>query len=48
METSLTKEIKLALLQHTNQQIGTYGAFEVSFVSQYFTLRRKPKNGAIM
>ena len=36
METKLTKEIKLALLQRTNQKIGTYGAFEVSFGSRYF------------
>lgn len=43
METSLTKEIKLALLQRTNQKIGTYGAFEVSFLSQYFKEKTKER-----
>lgn len=43
METSLTKEIKFALLQRTNQKIGTYGAFEVSFLSQYFKEKTKER-----
>ena len=43
METKLTKEIKLALLQCTNQKIGTYGAFEVSFGSHYFKEKIKER-----
>lgn len=47
METKLTKEIKLALLQRTNQKIGTYGAFEVSFGSRYI-LEKKLKSDVTM
>lgn len=43
METNLTKEIKLALLQRTSREIGTYGAFEVSFVSRYFNEKIKER-----
>ena len=43
METKLTKEIKLALLQRTNRKIGAYGAFEVSFGSHYFEEKIKER-----